>query len=311
MKNLFNILSDFAGWEQQPVSHHEKFISAIGGFISILAITIISRYFLGQDAFWLLIPSMGASAVLLFAVPHGPLSQPWPLIGGNLISAIIGVTSALLISDQVIAIASAVGLSILGMYYFKCIHPPGGATAMITVLATKSVHSLGYSFIMTPVLLNTLSIFIIAMLFNSFFKWRRYPAFLNQKRNVELDYQEHFFNHEDFINALKKIDSFVDINEYDLKRIFALINLSANLSRMNKNEIKLGSYYSNGEPGSEWAVRQVIDEDVKKELIIFKEITGKDKTASECLTKTQFANWAKYEISKENGQWERKPSITK
>jgi len=152
MPTFLKTLSNILGLEQSFVSHREKFISAIGGFIAIVTIISISKFFLGTDEYWILIPSMGASAVLLFTAPHGPLSQPWPLIGGNLVSATIGVTSALTIPEPTIAMASAVGLSILTMYYLKCIHPPGGATSLSAVFATESIHSLGYEFVITPVL---------------------------------------------------------------------------------------------------------------------------------------------------------------
>ncbi|MBN2605921.1 MAG: HPP family protein [Thiotrichales bacterium] len=306
MKNFLKTLFDFLGVEQSISSHHEKFISAFGGFISIITIIAISQYFLGQNHYWLLVPSMGASAVLLFAIPHGPLSQPWPLIAGNTISATIGVTCGLLISDMPTAIASAVGLSILSMYYLKCIHPPGGATALSAVMATETIHSLGYQFVIAPVLLNALSIFMIAMLFNAFFHWRRYPAFLSQKKRLQPEQPNDFFDHHDFLNALKEIDSFVDINEYDLKRIFALAHANSEQRRLSKADIKLGRYYSNGKPGKDWSIRQIIDESPEKDLIIFKQITGSNKNSNECLTKEQFSLWAKYEIAEENGQWRRK-----
>lgn len=306
MKNFLKLLLNFFGVEQSPSTHHEKFISALGGFLSIIAIIIISQYFLGQNHYWLLVPSMGASAVLLFAVPHGPLSQPWPLIAGNTVSATIGVTCGLLISDMPIAIASAVGLSILSMYYLNCIHPPGGATALSAVMATETIHSLGYQFIITPVLLNALSIFIIAVVFNAFFHWRRYPAFLGQEKHLQLEQPNSFFDQDDFLNALKEIDSFVDINEYDLKRIFALAHANSEQKRLNKSDIKLGRYYSNGKLGKDWSIRQIIDESPEKDLIIFKQITGSNKNSNECLTKEQFSLWAKYEIAEENGQWRRK-----
>src|SRR6056300_1388126 len=79
------------GIESAPVSHLERLISAAGGFAGILSILLISSYFLSAQSTALVVASMGASAVLLFAVPHGPLSQPWPLLVGHLVSAVIGV----------------------------------------------------------------------------------------------------------------------------------------------------------------------------------------------------------------------------
>jgi CBS-domain-containing membrane protein len=119
---------------------------------------------------------MGASAVLLFAVPHGQLSQPWPVFGGHLVSALIGVASAKLVAPPLLAAAVAVALAISAMYYLRCIHPPGGATALTAVAGGETVHALGFHYVLTPVLLNVLIILAVALLFNFPFSWRRYPA---------------------------------------------------------------------------------------------------------------------------------------
>ena len=83
----------YLGIDANPVSHLEKIISGIGGFLSIFSIIYISSLYVGVEAVYV-IPSMGASAVLLFAAPHSALGQLWNVIGGHLISAAIGVTCA-------------------------------------------------------------------------------------------------------------------------------------------------------------------------------------------------------------------------
>lgn len=300
---------DFWGVNQTQASHHEKLISALGGFLAILLILLISRAFLDLSASVALVASMGASAVLLFAVPHGPLSQPWPLVGGNLISAFIGVSCALLIDPPILAASSAVGLSILAMYYFKCIHPPGGATALTAAIGGESIHALGYQFIITPVLLNVLSILAVAMIFNALFHWRRYPASFQQGSYSNTSSHENL-SHEDFIHALKEIDSFVDINEHELKRIFELANLNAHATHLTPDEIQLGEVYSNGKIGKDWSMRQIVDESrsekPSKDYVIFKQIAGQAKKTSDCITRTEFAHWAQYPMTKENGLWHRK-----
>src|SRR5512143_2962227 len=131
-------------------SHTEHWISAAGGFIGITAVLYISSSVLDHQGPAMIIASMGASAVLLFAVPHGALSQPWAVLGGNVISATIGVTCAQWVGEPFLAGALAVGLSIAAMYYLRCLHPPGGATALVAVLGGESVHQLGYSFVISP-----------------------------------------------------------------------------------------------------------------------------------------------------------------
>jgi len=124
---------------------------------------------------------MGASAVLLFAVPHGPLSQPWPVLGGHFVSALVGVACTKAIAQPMLAAPVAVGLAIGSMHYLRCIHPPGGATALSAVVGGEPVHQLGFHFVLTPVLWNAAVILLVALLFNYPFTWRRYPLALARR----------------------------------------------------------------------------------------------------------------------------------
>lgn len=305
--HIGSTLRRYLGVSETGSSHSEKLISGLGGFLAILAILFISHQFLALPDTLAVVASMGASAVLLFAVPHGPLSQPWPLIGGNVISAFIGVSCALLIDPPILAASTAVGAAITVMYYLKCIHPPGGATALTAVMGGESIHALGYEFLLTPVLLNVLSILAIAVLFNAFFHWRRYPSYWHQQQNRPSSPRDDGFSHTDFLNALKEIDSFVDINEYDLRRILDLIGTPS--THLSAPDIELGHVYSNGLVGRDWSMRQIIDEsgsnDPDKDFVIFKQIAGQERKTTDCVTRQEFADWAKYEMVKENGLWHR------
>lgn len=206
-------------------SHTERLISAVGGFLGVLAVLWVSSNVLDHHGAAMIIASMGASAVLLFAVPHGALSQPWSVVGGNVISALIGVTCAQHLADPFIAAALAVGLAIAAMYYLRCLHPPGGATALVAVLGGDAVHQLGYSFAVTPVLVNTLILLGIAVVVNLPFRWRRYPAGLALSPRVAQDEppsEKALLAHQDLVYALSKLDSFIDVSEEDLIRIFTL-----------------------------------------------------------------------------------------
>lgn len=314
MKEILHTLKQFLGITQAPVSHSEKILSALGGFIAIFIIIVINQSFLDLPSSWVLVASMGASAVLLFAMPHGALSQPWPLFGGNLSAAFIGVSCALFIDEPILAASSAVGLTILVMYYLKCIHPPGGATALTAVIGGESIHQLGYQFLITPVLLNLLAIFAVAIMFNFIFHWRRYPAYLNRHDALKLSAQDtaqmpSAISHDDFIQALKQIDSFVGVNEDAIKRIFELANYNAVHSHLTAQDIHLGGIYSNGHVSKEWSMRQIIDEspnsDPQKDFVIFKQIAGQQQTRSDCITRSEFAQWAKYPMVKEGNDWKR------
>ena len=124
-----NNILHYLGIEQSTISHREKIVSALGGFVGILCVFYTSSLIVGVEEAVYIVPSIGASAVLLFAVPHSALGQVWNVLGGHLISAAIGVACFQLIPTLGIAAASSVGLAIAAMYYARCIHPPGGATA--------------------------------------------------------------------------------------------------------------------------------------------------------------------------------------
>jgi len=211
------------GIELNVVSTKEKLISALGGFVSIFTLILISVKMLLSSS-PPLVASMGASAVLLFAVPHGQLSQPWPVIAGHGFSALIGVICARYIPHAELAAAAAVSLSIGAMHQFKCIHPPGGATALTAVIGGPVIHAMGYKFVLAPVLLSATAMVAIAIAFNAIFAWRRYPAILNHLARESKRLPEKIPPlHEDIVEALRRLDSFVDITEEDLIRLSQIL----------------------------------------------------------------------------------------
>ena len=256
---------------------------------------------------------MGASAVLLFAVPHGQLAQPWAVLGGHVISAIIGVTCAQLIANEILAASSAVGLAIGAMYYLRCIHPPGGATALSAVVGGDTVHALGYQFVITPVLMNVVIILVVAVSFNYLFSWRRYPVHLHTTKTVRIeangDIETGEISHGDFVYALSQIDSFVDVNEDELLRIYKLATNRSRYGHLDIDEIKLGAYYSNGAHGDDWSVRQIADEspstEKSKDILIFKVVAGHDRGTSGYMTRMKFLTWAKYRVTRDGENWKR------
>jgi CBS domain-containing membrane protein len=299
MKKLQEILAI----EKASVSHTERIISAVGGFSGILAIYVISSALLTKDSAVLIVASMGASAVLLFAVPHGPLSQPWAVFTGHIISAVIGVSCAKWIPDLFLASAMAVGLAIGVMHYFSAIHPPGGATALTAVAGGAEIHALGYQFVLTPVLVNVLVILIIAVAFNAFFQWRRYPSYF--KRSDEKDPYDQI-SHADLVYALSEIDSYIDISEQDLLEIYKIATRRAiEADHLHQSLIKLWHFYSNGADDDKRIVRQLVDEDDDGSTIIYKTVAGPGLRSTGHITRQEFANWAKYEVELVDGQWQR------
>jgi CBS-domain-containing membrane protein len=308
------MLNKFIGLSTGNVSHAERLISTIGGVLAIFATFSISNFYLGDSAIPLIVPSMGASAVLLFAAPHSALAQPWNVLGGHVISALVGVSCYLLVPHEIGAASLAVGIAIGAMYYLHCIHPPGGATALAAVIGGESVHSLGYGFVLTPVLLNVVVMLIIAVAFNFMFSWRRYPSLLHtppvaalQTSGTEVGGTT--INHSDLVAALGQIDSFIDVSEDDLLHIYDIATGQARHGHLQADDIVPGHYYSNGVEGPDWQVRRVVDEsgdtDPANNTIVYKVIVGENRGTSGVLTRRQFSRWARFEVVQKGEHWEQ------
>jgi CBS-domain-containing membrane protein len=143
---------------------------AICGYLS-------SSYFEPKDS-TLLIGSFGASAVLVYAAIKSPLAQPRNLIGGHIISGLVGVLCCKLFGGTIwMASALAVSLAIVSMLLTKTLHPPGGATALIAVIGGKKIHDLGFFYALVPAGMGALLLLIIALVVNNLSKDRRYPEY--------------------------------------------------------------------------------------------------------------------------------------
>lgn len=157
-----------------PVSLGERLRASIGALIGIVITGTIASLALSGADVPLLIAPMGASAVLLFAVPASPLAQPWSIIGGNTVSALIGVTCARYVGDPMLAAGLAAGLAIAVMMALRCLHPPSGAVALTAVLGGPAIAAAGYGFVIWPVLINSLLLLAAALVFNNL-TGRQYP----------------------------------------------------------------------------------------------------------------------------------------
>lgn len=214
---------------QTTVTHRERLISGLGGLGAILATTWITHLFIGQVTAPYMLAAMGASTVLLLGAPHSPFSQPWSFIGGHLVSAAIGVFCAMEIHNVHFSAGLAVGLSILAMYYIRCLHPPGGATALLAVIGDQRIHSMGYHFIVMPVLINVVILMGVTLLINRLVLRRHYPfnpsfAGIAAGQGSELHVRPGL-SRGDLHAALKEMNSFIDVTEEDLERIFSLASL--------------------------------------------------------------------------------------
>ncbi|MCZ8370729.1 MAG: HPP family protein [Porphyrobacter sp.] len=114
---------------------------------------------------WLIAP-LGASAVLVFVVPASPLAQPWSVVGGNLVSATLGLTLGMLIAEPVVAAGLAVALAIATMTFARCLHPPGGACALLCALGAAGPEAWTYLHL-APIAANVLALAAAGWVYNN------------------------------------------------------------------------------------------------------------------------------------------------
>lgn len=141
----------------------EIYVSIVGAFIATLCASFFSFSILQVENNAMVLASTGASAMLIFGIPNSPVSQPWPLVGGHLISAFIGVSCCYLIDNPIVASSAAIGVAMLAMHHTGSMHPPGGATAVTAVVGGSMVQELGYYFLIVPVFFNSIILLSIAM----------------------------------------------------------------------------------------------------------------------------------------------------
>jgi CBS domain-containing membrane protein len=164
-------------YKETLVDHKEHFLSFLGAFTGIALIALFHNHILTRYENIFLIGSFGASSVLIYGNIQSPLAQPRNLIGGHLISAIIGVTIYKLCPDLIWLTASlAVAFSIVFMQVTKTLHPPGGATALIAVIGSEKIKALGYLYVLSPVLSGSLILLVVALVFNNITPERKYPT---------------------------------------------------------------------------------------------------------------------------------------
>src|SRR5580693_7915684 len=173
----YAVIRWFSSFIPSPIAVRwpERLRSCLGALLGIAFTGGTMHVLLGPAAsIPLLVAPMGASAVLLFAVPASPLAQPWSIIGGNIVSAVIGVACATWITNPIHAAPVAVALSIGAMFVFRCMHPPSGAVALTAVLGGPAVHALGFEFVFAPIAAQSFALLGVAIVFHAA-TGHRYP----------------------------------------------------------------------------------------------------------------------------------------
>ncbi len=168
------------GGSQSPprVGYAEVAWSWVGSFLGISAVALLHFRVLDRTGLLMIIGSFGASAVLIYGAIRSPLAQPRNLVGGHVLSAIVGVAAYQLLGQMPwLAAAVAVSTAIALMHLTKTLHPPGGATALIAVIGGDAVHDLGFLYVVIPAALGAGVMLIIALIVNNIPGNRRYPEF--------------------------------------------------------------------------------------------------------------------------------------
>ncbi len=204
----------------------EMLVSSIAAGMAILLLVAAMQFAAGGFAFKLMVlASMGASALLVFAVPHSPMAQPWPVMGGHLISALLGICCARWMDSPALAAAVAVGLSVYVMSWLDCLHPPSAATAMIAVLGGPQIRALGWQFCYEVVATNVFVLVLLALAINYLIRNRRYPMrHTHHPHHLQFEQGQHApaltLVQEDFRWALRQIDGVIDVSEEDLIDVY-------------------------------------------------------------------------------------------
>jgi CBS domain-containing membrane protein len=190
----------------------DRLLACAGAGVGILGMALVCAA-LPTGTLPTIVAPMGASAVLLFAVPASPLAQPWPVVGGNVVSALVGVGVAALLGHGSLAAGVAVAAAILVMSLLRCLHPPGGAAALVAVIGGPAVAAAGWRFAVMPVAANAVALLAIGWGFHRL-TGRRYP-------HRALPVTTPRFLPEDIDAAIAESGDAFDIARDDLERLLA------------------------------------------------------------------------------------------
>jgi len=215
------------------ISRLEQLRVCAGILTGILTVGFIGAGFLDSSGdLPLLTAPLGASAIILFTLPASPLAQPGSILGGNVVSAAIGVTCAKWLGEPLIAATFAGTVSVAAMFFLRCLHPPGGALALMAVLGGPAIKAAGYGFVIWPVALGSLILLVTGVLFNNL-TGRRYPHLtkpVSSNRHKTTDpapLQRIGFRSDDLDAILREHDEVVDVSRDSLEALFRKVELQA------------------------------------------------------------------------------------
>lgn len=199
----------------------ERLRATLAASLAILLTSLVSSRFIQGAGLPSLIASMGASAVILFALPHSPMARAWPLVGGHLICGLIGVLCAQTIPHLWLAAPVTVGLAIFAMHLARCLHPPGGASALLPLLV-DDIQRQGFQFLLTPLALN-MAVLLLASLIHNRLCYPQTAATSGATPPASPQPLQRFgIQTDDLRAALLEINEFVDVEEEELNTLYNL-----------------------------------------------------------------------------------------
>lgn len=189
----------------------DRLIAALGAAIGIGLTALVVAPLVPPGALLLLAAPVGASAVLVFAVPASPMSAPWPVIGGAITSTLSGIAMIHLLGQTPLAAGAAVGLAILAMSLLRCLHPPGGGYALVPIVAGPAAAASHWIYALSPVALNAAALVLSALAYHRLVSGHSYPH-----RPAPAPPAPLHFRAEDIDAALEELGETFDVAREDL-----------------------------------------------------------------------------------------------
>lgn len=211
------------------VDAKERWRAVCGATVGLLFTAFISQMLMDWSPYPLaLVAPLGASALLVFVVPASPMAQPWAVVFGNFVSALVGVVCANAIGNPLVAGPIAVGLAIAVMFALRCLHPPGGAMALLVVLS----HATSFHYALFPAFTESLLLVLAGIAYNNA-TGRRYPHVQVAPASGITDSARRF-SAADFDAVLAEYNQVLDVSRDDLETLLQQAEVAAYRRRLGE-----------------------------------------------------------------------------
>jgi CBS-domain-containing membrane protein len=140
---------------------------ALGGAIAIGLMELLSA----GGAYPLFAIPFATSIVLVMGAPEAEPAQPRELVGGHLVSALVGFAVLAALGPAAGAAAAAVGLAIVAMHLTRTFHPPAGINPLIIV-----INGMPWTFLLVPVAVGAVLLALFALVWHNMLRRGSWPA---------------------------------------------------------------------------------------------------------------------------------------